>query len=416
MPDPAQTFTVAPQPWMMAAPTALVMAALAPEGAARFVGGAVRDALTGEDPAGELDIATPAAPERVMELLEAAGIRAIPTGIEHGTVTAVIGTAHFEITTLRRDVVTYGRRAEVAYTDDWCVDAARRDFTFNAMSLTVDGEGFDYFGGRDDLAHGRVRFVGDPAQRIDEDVLRILRFFRFCARYGRGDPDAVALTAIGAAAEKVCALSGERVWMELRRILATPLPAPVCELMADTGVLAHLLPEAGSLDRLAALARVEAVAGEAADPLRRLAAIVTPDAPGAASRAPALATRLRLSRAARLRLGSLMAAVPVVGADCTEATARRLIYETGTGAFRDRVLLGWADGGADAAFGALLALADRFTPPSFPLSGADAASAGLAPGPAMGAALKTVEAWWVAEDFSPDRAALMARLRAAAKG
>jgi poly(A) polymerase len=409
VPDPAQTFTVALRPWMTAVPTASVMAALAPEGTPRFVGGAVRDALMGEDPAGELDIATRASPERVMELLKSAGIRAIPTGIDHGTVTAVIGPAHFEITTLRRDVVTYGRRAEVAYTDDWRVDAARRDFTINAMSLTAAGEGFDYFGGRDDLANGRVRFVGDPAQRIDEDVLRILRFFRFFARYGRGEPDGAAMEAIFAASAKVRTLSGERVWMELKRILATPLPAPVCKLMERAGVLAQVLPEAGPLSRIEALSRVEALAGEAADPLRRLAAVVVTDAPGA------VAARLRLSRAERQRLAVLVAPVPVVSADCTQAAARRMIYEIGRAAFRDRLMLGWADGGADGAFGALLALADRFEPPTFPLGGADAAAVGLAPGPAMGAALKSVEAWWVAEDFRPDREALMARLGAAAK-
>ncbi len=408
-PDPAQTFTVAPQPWMTAVPTAAVMAALAPDGAPRFVGGAVRDALMGEDPAGELDIATPAAPERVMELLKGAGIRAIPTGIEHGTVTAVINDAHFEITTLRRDVVTYGRRAEVAYTDDWRIDAARRDFTINAMSLTVAGEGFDYFGGRDDLANGRVRFVGDPAQRIDEDVLRILRFFRFFARYGRGEPDGAAMEAITAAATKVRTLSGERVWMELKRILATPLPAPVCALMERAGVLAQVLPEAGPLARVESLVRIEALAGEAADPLRRLAAVIVTDAPDA------VAARLRLSRAERQRLAVLVAPVPEVAADCTEAAARRMIYEIGKAAFRDRLLLGWADSGGDGAFGALMAIADRFDPPSFPLGGADAAAAGLAPGPPMGAALRSVEAWWVAEDFRPDREALMARLKAAAK-
>lgn len=411
--DPAQTFTVAPQPWMTAAPTAAVMAALAPEGAARFVGGAVRDALMGLDPAGELDIATPAAPERVMALLAAADIRAIPTGIDHGTVTAVIGSAHFEITTLRRDVATDGRRAEVAYTDDWRIDAARRDFTFNAMSLTAAGEGFDYFAGRDDLAKGRVRFVGDPARRIEEDVLRILRFFRFFARYGKGGPDADAMAAISAAAAKVHTLSGERVWMELRRILATEAPVAVLDLMGQSGVLTQLLPEGVALARVGALARIEVSLDEAADPVRRLAALVVAGAADPAS----LAVRLHLSRVEKMRLAQMLAPTPVVARDCSPALARRLIYELGRAAFRDRVLLAWADAASDPAdspYGALVELAETFEPPAFPLGGDEAKAVGLKPGPEMGAALKAVESWWIAEDFQPDRDELLARLKAVA--
>jgi poly(A) polymerase len=423
--------TLPPQPWMTDPATHAVMAALAPGGPPRFVGGCVRDALYGSPRVGDVDIATPAPPERVLDLLAAAAIRAIPTGIAHGTVTAVVGTRHFEITTLRRDVRTYGRHADVAFTDDWREDAARRDFTINAMSLSETGELFDYFCGREDLAAGRVRFVGDPATRIREDVLRLLRFFRFHAYYGKGDPDPAALAAAGAAAHLTPALSGERVWAEFSRILMAMDPAAALTRMEDAGVLVHILPnrlDGGrrGIARLAALVAIEAAEGlaEAPDPVRRLAAVLDNDA-GAAE---VMAERLKLSRDARMRLGRLSVAGTSIAADMDPADARRAIYRDGAEPFRDGVLLSWAAEraeGRDAhsardaavAYGALLEVARIFVPPAFPLSGADAAAVGLSPGPAMGDALRAVEDWWLARDFRPGRDELLARLRAeTAKG
>lgn len=420
--------TLPPQPWMTAPATRAVMAALAPGGPPRFVGGCVRDALCGLARIGDIDIATPAPPEQVMDLLAAAAIRAIPTGIAHGTVTAVVGPAHFEITTLRRDVRTYGRHADVAFTDDWREDAARRDFTINAMSLSEAGELFDYFGGHDDLAAGRVIFVGDPATRIREDVLRLLRFFRFHAYYGKGDPDPAALAAAAEAAHLAPGLSGERIWAELSRILMATDPAAALALMDGAGVLVHILPhrmDAGGrgIARLAALVAIEGAEGlvETPDAVRRLAAVLD----NGAGSAEATAARLKLSRDARMRLGRLSVAGTSIAADMEPKEARRSIYRDGAEQFRDCVLLSWAAEhaeGRDAhsardaavAYGALLEVARIFVPPAFPLSGADAAAAGLAPGPTMGAALQAVEDWWVARDFRPGRDDLLARLRAEA--
>ncbi|MGE0650811.1 MAG: CCA tRNA nucleotidyltransferase [Alphaproteobacteria bacterium] len=423
----AQT-TLPPQPWMTVPATRAVMAALAPGGAPRFVGGCVRDALCGLARLGDIDIATPAPPDQVMDLLAAAKIRAIPTGIAHGTVTAVVGPAHFEITTLRRDVRTYGRHADVVFTDDWREDAARRDFTINAMSLSETGELFDYFDGREDLAAGRVRFVGDPATRIREDVLRLLRFFRFHAYYGKGDPDPAALAAAAEAAHLAPGLSGERIWAELSRILMATDPAAALTLMESAGVLIHILPhrpDSGrrGIARLAALVALEGAEGlaETPDAIRHLAAVLDNDA-GAAE---ATAERLKLSRDARVRLARLVVAGTSIAADMEAAEARHVIYRDGAEPFRDGVLLSWAAElaeGRDAhsardaavAYGALLEVARIFVPPEFPLTGADAAAAGLASGPAMGEALRAVEDWWLARDFRPGRDDLLARLRAEA--
>ena len=218
-----------------------------------MVGGSVRDGLTGRDVA-DVDLATPEVPEAVITALETAGLKAVPTGIKHGTVTAVSDHRAFEVTTLRRDVTTDGRHAEVAWTDDWEVDAARRDFTINAMSMTRDGAVFDYFGGRADLAAGRVRFVGEPAARIAEDYLRILRFFRFQARYGQQEPDHVTVAALRGGVDGLARLSPERVWSEFKRILVAPEPGRSIRLMQELGVLGAILPTAdiAGLDRVAA--------------------------------------------------------------------------------------------------------------------------------------------------------------------
>lgn len=403
---------------MTAPGTRAVMAALTAEGAeARFVGGCVRDSVL-DRPVKDIDIATHEPPERVMALLEKAGIKAIPTGIEHGTVTAVVGTEHFEITTLRLDVKTYGRRAEVAFTEDWSEDAARRDLTINALSLTEDGTLFDPFGGLEDIAAGRVRFVGDAETRITEDVLRILRFFRFLAYYGRPPVDAQALAASAKLAHLLAGLSGERIWGELMRLFTAPDPAGVFRLMADHGVLAHLFAGDAWIARLAAMVEIEgseAMAGEAADPVRRLAALVKMD------RGLALQTaeRLKLSRRERERLESMAEDTPAVAPEATAHEVRAAIYWLGTARFRDAVCLAWAgaragDGGnqGDAAYAAMLAHAAAWPPPALPVRGEDAVRLGIPPGPAVGTALDRVEAWWIEEDFAPDRSACLDRLKA----
>src|SRR6266404_7706348 len=329
---------LAPQPWMTDPPTSAVIAALSADGATvRFVGGCVRDALLAR-PIGDIDIATPDRPEAVLKLLAAAGIKAVPTGIDHGTVTAIVKPRHFEITTLRRDVETFGRHARIAFTDDWVEDAARRDFTMNALFLDAEGWIFDPVAGLADLRAGHVRFVGEAEARIREDVLRLLRFYRFYAHYGRGRADGVAREACRKLAHLLPGLSGERVAAELLKLLSAPDPLPTIDLMIEDGVLAVLLPEARRRDRLAGLLRLE----PEGDRLRRLAALLVSE-PGAVD---AVAARLRLPNAARDRL-ALLAAPPwpvELGGD--EQVQRRALHHLGLDAYRDLVLLRAAETGA----------------------------------------------------------------------
>jgi poly(A) polymerase len=396
LPDPA---------WLAEPGTRQVFAALGAGGAEiRFVGGCVRDALIGR-PVLDVDIATPDAPEIVMRKLAAAGLRALPTGIAHGTVTALADGRRFEVTTLRRDVETDGRHARVAFTDDWRADAARRDFTMNAMSAGADGLVHDYFGGRDDLAAGRVRFVGDPRARIAEDHLRLLRFWRFHAHYGRGAPAAAERAACREAAPQLALLSGERIRDELAKLLKAPDPTPSVASMAEDGLFAGLTGGTVAVDALAALVALEPVADR--DPWRRLAALLP--AGRAAETAARVAARLRLSRAQRERLAAALAAAPFAD----RAALRAALYRDGVAAVRDRALLATARGAADgAAAAAALAEADAWRAPVFPLGGADILAAGVAPGPEVGRLRGEVEAWWVARDFAPDRAACLARLDA----
>lgn len=368
----------------------------------RLVGGAVRDALLGL-PVKDVDLCTPAPPDAVAAALKAAGgIKVIPTGIEHGTLTAVAHHQPFEITTLRRDVETDGRRAVVAFTDDWREDAARRDFTINAMSATAQGEVFDYFGGPADLAAGRVRFVGDAVTRLEEDVLRLLRFYRFFARYGHGTPDDAALAACRAMAPRLPALSAERVRAEILRLLEAPAAAVVWRRMAEVdGVLAPLDLTPADSDVLQRLITLQTDLGQAPDGLLRLIAACPADP----SRALALAERLRLSNAEKARWRTAATCAP----HCPENPGRRFLYECATiPAFQDAVLLDAARRGlgSDAVRAAWAAAGDVV--PRLPVAGRDLLKAGFPPGPAVGEALKRVEAWWVAADFTPDRAACLA--------
>ncbi len=357
-----------------------VVAALG--GEVRLVGGVVRDTLAGQATK-DIDLATPLLPEKVIEKLSAAGIKCVPTGLAHGTVTAVVEGRPFEITTLRRDVSTDGRRATVTFTDDWQEDAARRDFTVNALYADPDtGEIQDYFGGVADLEAGIVRFIGEPLTRIAEDHLRILRFFRFNARFGKGTPHAESLAACRVRANDLMALSRERIAMELLAILALPNPESAIGLMIDNGIFVPVLPEiadAASLGRL--LEREKALASEP-DALRRLAALLPAD--------PALAedvgNRLRLSNAQRKQL------ITLASRSVDDNTnPKALAYRLGVEAAIDRLLLGTGD--AAAIFG--------WTPPKFPLTGGSIVARGIQAGPEVARVLQAAERQWIEEGF-PD--------------
>jgi poly(A) polymerase len=393
--------------WMTAEATRAVLDALGAEGTeVRFVGGCVRDAVLGR-PVKDVDLATSDPPERVVALLERAGLKAVPTGIAHGTVTAVSDGRPYEVTTLRLDVETFGRHARVAFTDDWQADAARRDLTINALSCAPDGTLHDFFGGLEDLRHGRVRFVGDPRARIREDRLRLLRFFRFHAHYGRGPLDEKGLAAAAEAAPEAGKLSGERVRNELLRLLAAPDPVPVLEAMLAHDILTPFLSRVAGTAALAALLTVEPEAIRP-DSLLRLAALLEPEAEVAETTAEGL----RLSRAERERLRQLLTPPPELGG----GTLPQLLYRQGPEATRDHLLLAWARRGETAraesrcGLDAALATAAAWRPKRFPLQGRDAVGLGVPAGPRVGELLARVEAWWIERDFAPDRAACLARL------
>jgi poly(A) polymerase len=403
---------IAPQPWMREPAAEALFAALAKAGiAARFVGGCVRDALLGR-PIADIDLATPARPEEIIAALAEAGIKSVPTGIAHGTVTAVVNSPsdsnlpprHFEITTLRRDVETDGRHARVTFDADWSEDAARRDFTINALYLDLDGTVHDPVGGLADLKALRVRFVGDPATRIAEDVLRVLRYYRFEARFGGGAGEATARAACRAAVPRLATLSAERVAGEVLRLLAVPDPVPALRMMAADGVLPAILPEATRLDRLQQLLRIEPAPPDA---LHRLAAVVDADADGMA----AMAERLRLSNAQRDRLVGLAPPWPIDPA--ADDKAQRLArYRLGAERYRDLALLAAAEGAIDRMrLCQMIAIAGTWTPPALPLAGHDVTALGIPPSPRVGRLLADVRRWWEDGDFTADYAACLAKLR-----
>jgi poly(A) polymerase len=393
---------VAPQDWMTAAATVTVMAALnRAGGTARFVGGAVRDALIGRAVT-DVDLATDLKPEAVTARLQAAGVEVIPTGLKHGTVTAVTGKRHFEITTLRVDVETFGRHARVAFGGDWQADAERRDFTLNALYLDTDGTLYDPTGGRPDLEAGRIRFVGDPATRIAEDYLRVLRFFRFQAHLGRVPPDDAALQACRAAAPQLASLSAERIRGELLKLLAAPDPAPTVRLMLELGIFVPILPEAVRLDRLAAMVTAERVLGEPPAPPRRLAALLETDDPRS------VADRLRLSNAEIERLADTLDAPPLPRPDMAAADVRAEIYRRGATRFIDRTLLAATAPPEPTAFAAVLTIARAFVKPKLPVAGRDLVALGVPKGPAVGRLLRQVEEHWIGGDFSEGRDTLLA--------
>jgi poly(A) polymerase len=412
------TSEIGVQSWMTEPDTMLVIAALEARGfrgCARFVGGAVRNSLMGLV-VDDIDIATTLTPDQVIEALEAAGLKAVPTGVEHGTVTAVSGGKPFEITTLRRDVATDGRHAEVAFTQSWDEDARRRDFRFNALYADVDGKVFDPTGhGVEDARAGRVMFVGDALTRLREDYLRILRFFRFHAWYGRGEPDAAALSACRALKGMLAGRSAERVQKELLKLLAAPDPRDALRLMVKTQILAEVLPQARDLNRLERLVEVEGLTGAEPDAALRLAALLPDDRKAGA----ATAERLRLSNALRDRLNAALDPEPKLTSWMSPRAARRAIWKSGASAFADRVHLAWAGSTNTAAasqWRALLALGEAWTPPAFPIGGDQVAAAGVPKGPLVGEVLREVEAWWVDHDFPDDRLAALEQLKAVVEG
>jgi poly(A) polymerase len=396
-------------PAFLAEPAIVALLAALPD--ARVVGGAVRDALAGH-PIADIDLGTKLPPTEVVAALQRAGIRAVPTGLDHGTVTAVLdvppvgeggalGSARtVEITTLRRDVATDGRHATIAFTDDWRQDAARRDFTINAMSMTRDGTVHDYFGGIADLRAGVLRFVGDPAQRIAEDFLRMLRYFRFFARYAATPPDPEVRAALQAGIAGLATLSAERVWSELRRILGAPDPGAAVALMAELGVLGAVVPEGADPSALARLI----AAGAPVDALLRVAALLTGDAEH-------FADRLRLSGADRQRLLDLRAS-PLARPQDDDAVLRRLLADHDRALLIDRTWLA-PDGLPPEAQPDWIVLRARLAAlpkPVFPLQGSDVLALGGAPGARVGALLRAVREWWLAGGCTADAAACRAEL------
>jgi poly(A) polymerase len=405
---------------MDAPETRAVVAALMADGAeVRFVGGCVRDSVL-KRPIKDIDIATPDPPQRVMALLDDAGIHCIPTGIDHGTVTAVIGKAHYEITTLRVDAESFGRRARVEYTDDWLADASRRDFTMNALSADPMGRIYDPFDGLADLGGGHVRFVGDPVQRIEEDGLRLLRFFRFHAHYGRRTHiDDRALAACRKLAPRLDALSGERVAGEMLRLLLAEDPASVVLVMQTQGILPHILPQAGDVGRLRVLAWLEsrglARDDVAPDAIRRLAALLDTDAHGAAT----VAERLKLSGAQAKRLAALAVPRARVAPNLGERQLRRVLHRLGGAEVRDLALLVWAKHRADTAksnaeetrqWNRVLDMARDWQPVELPIKGRDVMALGIPHGPRIGQLVAQLHQWWEERDYRPDRDACLAEL------
>ncbi len=371
---------------------------------ARVVGGAARNALMGL-PLNDIDLATTATPDEVVRRAGATGLKAVPTGIDHGTVTLVIDGMPFEVTTLRQDVETFGRKARVAFGRDWKVDAERRDFTMNALSITSDGVVHDYVDGLADLEARRVRFIGDPARRIAEDYLRILRFFRFHASYAHGAPDPAGLHACIVARDGLRGLSRERVRAELMKLLTAPFAVETVMVMADAGFMTMLLGGIALTASFSGMARVEAAAGVTPDAVRRLGALgvfITEDA-------ARLRERLRLYNAEHDRLMSIADRWWRLSPSLDEPGMQRLLYQLGPERYLDRMLVAWtrAPNGADnPAWHRLATLPARWTAPRFPLKSANIAGRGVPRGPALGAAMRAAEEAWIAAGFPQDEAVL----------
>ncbi len=393
--------------WLTGGPVPVILQMLDRDGEeARVVGGAVRNELIGQ-PVHEVDVATTALPDEVLRRAKAAHLRAVPTGIEHGTVTLLSDGFPVEVTTLREDVETYGRKAKVEFGRDWRRDAERRDFTINALSVSRDGVVHDYVGGLADLDARRVRFIGDASERIAEDYLRILRFFRFYAAYGEGAPDAAALHACIVARDGLNTLSRERVRMELLRLLLARRAADAIGIMADAGLMGMILGGVPYLPSFAKMIAIETAMAETPDAIRRLGALSA----SIAEDAERLFERLRLSNAERDRLRSMAEGWRSFGTALTGQAARVLLYRAGPAGFTDRVLLGWSrsqDSADDPRWRALGALPENWQPPSCPIVAADLMARGVPQGPELGAALRAAESAWMDADFTADAQVLAA--------
>jgi poly(A) polymerase len=395
-----------------------VFALLNSDGEGRVVGGAVRNSLM-RLPVSDIDVATTLTPEQVIERAVAAGIKAVPTGVAHGTVTLVIDGKPFEVTTLRADVETDGRRAKVAFSSDWRTDAERRDLTINALYVDAKGDVIDLVGGLADIEKRNIRFIGDAATRVAEDYLRILRFFRFFAYYGSGRPDADGLRACASARAKLKTLSAERVWSELRKLLSAEDPGRALLWMRQVGVLSEILPETEKwgIDTIPTLIGTEKTLAWKPDPLLRLAAIIPPDA----DRLEKMAARLKLANAEAAWFKA-WAKAPVINDELSSAALSRLLYRHGSDGINTRLKLalatarGKAEGDTQemarsARLGKLLELADNWKKPQFPINGGDVMAAGVPAGKQVGETLSVLENAWIEENFIPDRAALLARLK-----
>lgn len=412
------SISIGQQPWMTAADTAAVLDALEARGGpdcARFVGGCVRNTLIGR-PIDDIDIATTLTPDHVQKALQVANIASVPTGIEHGTITAVVDKKPFEITTLRRDVETDGRRATVTFTMDWEEDAQRRDFTMNSLYAKRNGEVYDATGrGVTDAKAGRVVFVGDAGQRIEEDYLRILRFFRFYALYGKGAPNAEALNACAALKAGLETLATERIAKELLKMLSADDPRQAVGLMDVTQILKMMLATEPNLKRFNSLVVIETEQLFRNDPLLRLASLLQDDQIAATS----LAEHLRLSNSSRDRIVGALAPTPKLKSWMSPREVRRAVYAEGQDAFIDRATLAWASAkstGAGPQWRALIALAESWTPPAFPLTGEDVMKAGVGKGPMVGEVIREVEDWWIDHDFIDDKLSAVEKLKAVVQG
>ncbi|MBB5534258.1 CCA tRNA nucleotidyltransferase [Rhizobium giardinii] len=411
--------SVAAEPWFSAPALTRVFNLLnADGGEARVVGGAVRNSLMGL-PVADIDMATTLLPDEVVARAKKAGIKSVPTGIDHGTVTLVIEGAPFEVTTLRRDVETDGRRAEVAFGSDWKVDAERRDLTINALYANAKGEVIDLVGGLPDIEKRHIRFIGNAAERVAEDYLRVLRFFRFFAHYGSGRPDADGLRACAKARSKLGTLSAERVWSEMKKLLSARDPGRALLWMRQAGVLSEILPESEKwgIDAIPALVAAEQAFGWQPEPLLRLAAIVPPDV----ERLEAMAKRLRLSKT-EAAFFSAWAKAPRLPAVIADTAFARLLYRHGSNGLDTSLRLALAasrqksenDPAQLAETGrlwGLLGKTENWQKPAFPLTGADVLAAGIAAGPRVGEVLAMLEDQWVEGNFNADRATLVARLQ-----
>jgi len=396
--------------WLIEPATCAVFAALLAEGAdARAVGGAVRNALMGT-PVKDIDIATTALPDDVMRLAKKAGLHAVPTGIEHGTVTIIAQHVPFEITTLRRDIETFGRHARVTFTTDWREDALRRDFTMNALYCDADGTIHDPIGGFGDLVARRVRFIGDARARIREDFLRILRFFRFSAQYGNGVPDAEGLAATIAERSGLVDLSSERVRAELLLLLAAPAAVEVVRIMDEARILEPWIGNPANIERLALLADIETAIQHEGDPVLRLAALARDDDLKDAAR---LQDRLRLSAEETAKLARAGVCDPALEPGPDERAAQAFLYRHGADCFIDGTLMAWArssDPPNDAKRTRHIQLPQRWQVPELPVRGSDFLELGVPAGPEVGRLIAAFEDWWIAQDFPSDPERVRAKL------